>query len=164
MPPETAGACAPGIPDSGKPSLIVDPILDMVCIHAAACDLAIADPGFRTMGENITVMASLHEKTREAHMAFPKLPGTEGVLALIDFQFARLLAADIQVRRVSYLDQACSSLWGGAPISKICAAAIPSWEACVHAHPVNCPCAGLCYNIHVQHTCARCSALGAAHG
>ena len=99
MSPEPAGACAPGIPDCGDPS----PILDIVCIHAAACDLAIADVGFRTtcMGENIDVLASLYERAREAHKVLPKIPGTEGLLALMDFQLDRLMAADIQVRRLS---------------------------------------------------------------
>lgn len=96
MPPEAAGACAPGVPDSSELSL-----LDIVCIHAAACDLAIADVGFRTIcTEDVSVIASLYESPREARRVAPKHPEVEGLLALMDFQVARLMAADIQVRRL----------------------------------------------------------------
>ena len=96
MPPERAGACAPGIPDSSN----VPHILAVVCIYAAACDLAIADAGFRTTCTGAqNVMVSLFEMAREVHRAFPRNPDTEGLLVLIDFQLARLMAADIQVRK-----------------------------------------------------------------
>ena len=87
----------PGIPDCCEPSHI----LDIVCTHAAACDLAIADAGFRTtcIGYNINVMASLYMKAREASETLPRIAGTEGLLALMEFQIARLMATDIQVRR-----------------------------------------------------------------
>ena len=50
------------------------------------------------MGGNISVMASLYERAREARRALPKTLEIEGLLALMDFQVARLLAIDIQVR------------------------------------------------------------------
>ena len=75
MPPEAAGACAPGVPDSSELSL-----LDIVCIHAAACDLAIADVGFRTIcTEDVSVIASLYESPREARRVAPKHPEVEGL-------------------------------------------------------------------------------------
>ena len=95
------------------------------------------------MGGRTSVIASLNGMAHEAHRAFPKLPGREGLLALMDFQVARLLATDIQVRRSGSEPRVSGNgTRAFTPMPVIsCEAAVPGWEACVNAHPVNCPCA-----------------------
>ena len=70
--------------------------LDVVCIVAAACDLAIADSGFRT-AVNATgefVVETLFEMYHKARTRFPRdVPGREGLLSLMLFQLSRVLTA-----------------------------------------------------------------------
>ena len=92
------------------------------------------------MGGNISVIGSLYKKALEAHRAFPRVMGTEGLLALMDFQVAQLMATDIQVRRIG-----CEQAWSGNGAEALpqrtldrCAAVVPSlW----HPQRMKCPCA-----------------------
>ena len=102
---KAAAACAPGTRDN---RVLPVPLLDVVCIHAAACDLAIADAGFRStfIMSSVAVMALLHDKAHKAHKDFPTSPDTEGLHAAMDFQDMRLVAAGVKVRSSWPLSQA----------------------------------------------------------
>ena len=76
-------------------------MLDVVCMHAAACDVAIADSGFRHMakpGCGNSLVASLAAMLNQARKKFPPSAEAERLLALMDFQLARTLAAGMPVR------------------------------------------------------------------
>ena len=92
---DAADACVPGAPNQPP-----RPFLEVLCTHAAACDLAIADAGFRSavVASNITVMALLHTTTSQAHKYYPRNLDTEGWHALMEFQDIRLMAAGVKVR------------------------------------------------------------------
>ena len=110
--PEPAAACAPGIPEPSA-------VLDIVCIHAAACDLAIADVGFRNSyyESKLSVMASLMDVTYRAHKIQPKTPDVLGMLALMDFQLTRAMAADIQVRCSCGAAASWEQAWSAAALT-----------------------------------------------
>ena len=89
---------APGFPGP-SPSL-----LDAACMLAAACDLAIADAGFRatSIASTANMMAALHELAYQLFRAIPKdlVRGSADprrLLALMLLQDARLMAAGVQV-------------------------------------------------------------------
>ena len=75
-------------------------MLDVVCIHAAACDVAIADESFRHTASpsGVGVVAALLGMLALAHQVFPEGPETERMISLMDFQVSRTLAAWMLVR------------------------------------------------------------------
>ncbi len=97
----------PGIRGGAEPS--PTPKLDLVCMHAAACDLAIVDEGFRyTVSTPGTGMTAALLKLYE--LAQPERPNdseAEGLVLLMDFQFARFMAAGISVRTSLYDSSLC---------------------------------------------------------
>ena len=95
FPAEAADACAPGAPNQPP-----RPFLDVVCTHAAACDLAIADAGFRStfVASNVAVMALLHDTAHRARNHYPRSSDTKFLHFLMEFQDIRLMAAGVKVR------------------------------------------------------------------
>ena len=76
--------------------------LDMVCIQAAGCDLAIAimgNMGFRDTGNQAFngMVGSLLRIFQRAQRDF-KGPWADGLVALMDVQVTRILAACMPVR------------------------------------------------------------------
>ena len=88
-------AALPGLPASmGAPHM-----LDVACIHAAACNVAIADTAFRAAVKpptSLGVMASLSGICQRAETGFPSSPEATGLIALMDFQFGRLTALKVR--------------------------------------------------------------------
>lgn len=69
------------------------PLLDLACIHAAACDVALVDTAFRAAASPSTkfgMIAALHAMHEGAFANFPRSPGAEGLTALMDLQLYRL--------------------------------------------------------------------------
>ena len=137
----------PGTPDCGEPSLS-PPWMDMVCIHAAACDLAIIDEGFRTTVSvpGTGMVAALLILYEQAQSMWPKNNNeAEGMLLLMDLQFARFMAAGISVRAGPCDDPgwqpACKhvKLWSESICEVSTLAAYP-----VQPHPATCPTMPLC--------------------
>ena len=92
-----AAVRTPGIPDCRETALV----LDMVCIHVAACDLASAHAGFRTAtsASGDHMMACLCWLSQQANSEMSPNPEAAGLFALMEFQLARVMAAaGIQVR------------------------------------------------------------------
>ena len=70
--------------------------MDVVCIVAAACDLAIADAGFKTAvsASGNTLLDSLWGMYHKACSKLPQnVPGREGLLSLMLCQLTRVSAA-----------------------------------------------------------------------
>lgn len=77
--------------------------LDLVCIQAAGCDLAIAymgNTGLRDAADRplLGVVPSLLKLHQRARREFPPVPEADDLLALMDIQVKRTLAASMQVR------------------------------------------------------------------
>lgn len=72
----------------------------MVCIFCAACDLGIADSGFRaaTGYTGVGMLASLHALYERTEARFPKTSKTELLFGLMDFQFARLTSSLVRAQ------------------------------------------------------------------
>ena len=95
-------------------------MLHMACIHAAACDVAIADAGFGfdrpASPSNLDVLASLHGVYKRAEAEFPLGPEAEGLLALMEFETCRLIASRVRgaltCRRTCFAHGLC--LWVAA--------------------------------------------------
>ena len=74
---------------------------DLVCTAAAGCDLAIADDKFRLTRDSASgtgMIPALHKMYNRALEEFPMFPETVGLLAIMEFQCARMIAAKLQVR------------------------------------------------------------------
>ena len=74
---------------------------DVACIHAAGCDLAIADAGFRLTAARASgngMVASLRKMHKHAKRAYHKCPGAGGLLTLMDVQLCRIVTACYPVR------------------------------------------------------------------
>lgn len=107
--------CAPDIPiPTGLPSL-----LDVLCIFAAACDVAAIDAGFRTRADSASgwpLVSALGRLFEEFIKRYKKAPGSDKILALMGFQLTRVEAVCSQVRAllVPYagcaLHQVCRAL------------------------------------------------------
>ena len=121
--------------------------LDVVCIHAAGCDLAIAfmgDTGSRGAVNHSFhgAVASLLQIHQRATREFNKNPEADGLLALMDVQVMRTLAACVPVRS----PLPCSATWHASSPSpcpkfykkKKCAA------GCAAAGSAGDTCCGLC--------------------
>ena len=70
-------------------------MLDLACIHAAACDVALVDTAFRAAASppaSVGMMGSLCGIYQGARRAFPWSPEAQGLFALMDFQLDRLRA------------------------------------------------------------------------
>ena len=88
---------APGIPDCADPS--PSPTLDLVCMHAAACDLAVHDEGFRnTVSRGVGMLAALLTLYNRVLDEWRGEAEAEGLILLMDLQFARYMAACTPVR------------------------------------------------------------------
>ena len=85
----------PGLPASQASS----PLLDVACIYAAACDVAIADTTFWAAARppSLCMMASLCGIYKRAQTEFAESLEAQSVLALMDFQFYRLLASRVRI-------------------------------------------------------------------
>ena len=97
---EKAAAPAPGIPR-------VDgevPLMEVACAYAAACDVAVADARFRVNmdAEGVTVMHSLGGMCQLLAMEFRSDPKADCARALLDFQFARVLASSQEVGEIKF--------------------------------------------------------------
>lgn len=68
-------------------------MLDVTCIYAAACDLAMAEPEAVGMA-GIHLVGALFEMHQRAHKECPR----EGMLAIMDFQHSRVLSFFLQVQ------------------------------------------------------------------
>ena len=81
-------ACAPGLA-AYREAL---PLLDLACMHAAACDLAIADVAFGTAvsSSGVGMAQALISIAQRAQRDFPASPERYEVVALMGFQSARL--------------------------------------------------------------------------
>ena len=89
--------CAPGASAYRDPSRMQD----MVCTAAAGCDLAIADDKFRLTKDRASgtgMIPALQAMYRRALQDFPSYPETAGLLAIMEYQSARMIAAKLQVR------------------------------------------------------------------
>ena len=73
-------------------------MLDVACIYAAACDVAIADLAFWAAGSPATLgmMASLSWVGKRAETKFAKSSEGEGLNALMDLQISRLVASRVR--------------------------------------------------------------------
>ena len=83
----------------GFPAFLgASPLLDTACTFTAACDVAIADAGFRgaTDSSNLAMVASLSVMYLRAAAEFPKSPEAAALLALMDFQYGRLQASRVR--------------------------------------------------------------------
>ena len=76
------------------------PALDVACVFAAACDLAMADAAFRaSVSASGTGLAdSLTTILQKAARYFPRDPETQGLVTLMDCQLTRAEAAGLRVR------------------------------------------------------------------
>ena len=74
--------------------------MDAACVYAAACDVAIADAGFRTdaSGADCMMLHTLCHMNQQAQIADAQNPKGDPTLALMDFQFARVLASAKEVK------------------------------------------------------------------
>ena len=73
-------------------------MLDVACAQAAGCELAIADATFsitRDSASGIGVMAALLHIHKRAQREFPRGPVALGLVALMDFQYARAITPKI---------------------------------------------------------------------
>ena len=73
----------------------------MACAQAAGCELAIADATFsitRDSASGIGVMAALLHIHKRAQREFPRGPVALGLVALMDFQYARAITPKMPVR------------------------------------------------------------------
>ena len=109
-------------------------MLDTACIHAAACDMAIADAGFRAAASpsNLSMMTALCGIFERAEAEFPKGREAAGLLALMDFQFGRLalstVRSTVSCRHFSPWPPGLYCWWVAAGVqghAEICAAAAP---------------------------------------
>ena len=83
-------------------SVASSPMLDVACIHAAACDVAIADSTFWAAGrpQSLCMMASLCGICKRAQTEFQteyKSCEADSLMALMDFQWHRLLASRVRI-------------------------------------------------------------------
>ena len=75
-------------------------MMDVACMFAAGCDLAIADPA-AVSDSGTPILPTLLKIYQQAHQDFSheEYPAkTEGMLAIMDIQFSRLLSATTQVQ------------------------------------------------------------------
>lgn len=73
----------------------------MACVHAAGCDLAIADAAFRAVTDDATgdtVLAALMTTRDRALKDFARCPEAEGLSVLMGHQLARIMAMGLPVR------------------------------------------------------------------
>lgn len=76
-------------------------MLDVVCTHAAGADLAIADFDFSAMTDSASgknVVDVLKTMFQRAKQEFPDCPETEGFVALMEYQMARIVVMGMLVR------------------------------------------------------------------
>lgn len=85
---------------SGPKELSLTQMVDVACIHGAACDVAIADDkAFRTIvSEGTDMMGKLVNLYTYTYRARVHDPWSAGVLLLMNLQFARFMAAGTAVR------------------------------------------------------------------
>ena len=88
---EQPAACAPGWPTCTDPATT----MTAVCVVAAACDLACADAGFRAAASapGVTMVSALFELIQRADLELYRDGDAHCLLALMDFQFVRVVAA-----------------------------------------------------------------------
>ena len=110
--------------------------LDVACVVAAACDLAVADAGFRESASaaGTPLAGSLNAVRKQAVDEFPRDPETLGLLALMDFQLTRAEAAGGHVRAPTPVLSVSCTLHGRSQYIKLCV--LRCCSCAVHARPV----------------------------